>query len=534
MPASHPEITASIASIRATFVSNKTKPLAWRRAQLKRLYALLSERESDLVNALQKDMKREYNQALFEITLTRNEVVEAVAHLDEWAATEYCKKSLITVTDTLEVRKEPLGVVLIIGAWNFPVSLLLGPLIPALAAGNCVILKADTHVLQQPSEVAPATEALLLELIPQYLDQSAVRVISGAVPETTFLLQQRFDHIFFTGSTAVGKIVMAAAAKTLTPVTLELGGKSPSYVHADADIAVTARRLVWVKLFNLGQVCTTADYVLVHKKVTAALVDAVKKAIVEMYTEDPKKSKDYGRIINKNHTSRLVKVITRQLALPHSKLEFGGQYDIDECYIAPTVISNVKITDPLMEDEIFGPLIGIIEVEDEDEAIRIIASRERPLTMFINTESSAIANKILGNTHSGTAMVNGYMAHHIVSDMPFGGIGFSGMGSYHGKAGFDTFTQKHGVHWRAKDFLSESINQLVYAPTANTPVVASIISWASSQKLESPVGWALRKLWPYATKAIALGVAFEVGRWAAGRRGGSVAAVFGWLGIANL
>ncbi|KAJ3007276.1 UNVERIFIED_CONTAM: Aldehyde dehydrogenase, dimeric NADP-preferring [Siphonaria sp. JEL0065] len=323
---------------------------------------------------------------------------------------------------------EPLGVVLIISPWNFPLQLLLGPLIAAISAGCCVVLK--------PSEVAPETESLIVEWIPKILDPSAIRVVSGGVRETTRLLELKFHHIFDTGSGQIGKVVMAAAAKQLISVTLELGGKSPVYIHKDVDPVVAARRLAWAKTMNAGQICIAPDYVMVHKELHKQLVTSLKQALIEMFSADPQQSPDYARIINKQHFQRLLNVLMRQLALVHCKLEIGGESDASDLFIAPTVVTGVRISDPLMEDEIFGPLLGVVEVEDEDEAIQVIQSRERPLALYVITNDKRVANKVLDNTISGVSMVNDYMFNMVVEGMPFGGVGGSGMGSYHGHHGF--------------------------------------------------------------------------------------------------
>ncbi|KAJ3003615.1 UNVERIFIED_CONTAM: aldehyde dehydrogenase 3, member A2, partial [Siphonaria sp. JEL0065] len=295
-----------------------------------------------------------------------NECVYAIDHLDEWTRPRKCEKNLALILDRAEVRHEPLGVVLVIAPWNFPINLLFSPVISALAAGNCIAAK--------PSEVSTACESLVVEWFPKIFDKDAVKVVVGGVQETTHLLEQKFDHVFFTGATSVGKIVMQACAKQLTPVTLELGGKSPVYIHSDANIDVIAKRLAWAKTVNCGQICVAPDYVLVHKDVKSKLVLSLKKAFTEFFSTSAKSSTAYGRIINRNHTQRLLKVLSRQLAQAHSKLEYGGEHSVEDCFITPSIVSGVKPSDPLMEDEIFGPLLGIVEVANENEAMSIIKS----------------------------------------------------------------------------------------------------------------------------------------------------------------
>ncbi|KAI9346871.1 Aldehyde/histidinol dehydrogenase, partial [Obelidium mucronatum] len=428
MPTSLLHLEEAVTDLRNTFDSNKTKDVSWRKEQLSRLYQFLEKQEHLMTQALKKDLRRSDVEASGEIAVLFNECVEAYENVAEWSKSQSCRKSLATLTDRVETRMEPLGVVLIIAPWNYPIQLLLGPLIAAISAGCCVVLK--------PSEIAPAAESLFLEWIPKVFDSSAIRIVSGGVRETTRLLELKFDHIFYTGSGQIGKIVMAAAAKQLTPVTLELGGKSPVYVHHDVDPIIAGRRLAWAKTINAGQVCIAPDYVMVHTRLYKPMIESLKSALTEMFTLDPQKSPEYARIINKQHMQRLLNVLMRQLALGHCKLEIGGESDLNDKFIAPTVVSGVRLSDPFMEDEIFGPLLGVIEVKDENEAISIIRGRERPLALYIITESKTVANKILDNTISGVSMVNDYILNMIVEEMPFGGVGASGMGSYHGHHGF--------------------------------------------------------------------------------------------------
>ncbi|KAJ3066060.1 aldehyde dehydrogenase 3, member A2, partial [Podochytrium sp. JEL0797] len=307
------EIDASVAALRIAFATNKTKSLKWRKAQLTKLHSFMKESHALFADALKKDLNRNPAETASELLVLMNEIADALENLDEWAANKKCKTTLMTLTDKVEIRMEPLGVVCIIAPWNYPVLLLLNPFVAAIAAGCCVVLK--------PSEVAPATESLMAEWIPKILDSSAIRVVTGGVTETTRLLNTKFDLFFYTGSGSVGKIVMAAAAKQLTPVVLELGGKSPVYIHNDVDIDVAAKRLAWAKFLNCGQVCLSPDYVMVHTKIYRPFLESFRSAITSMYGTNPRESPDYGRIINSQHTQRLTDVLTRQLALGHCKLE---------------------------------------------------------------------------------------------------------------------------------------------------------------------------------------------------------------------
>ncbi|KAI9346909.1 aldehyde dehydrogenase 3 A2 [Obelidium mucronatum] len=468
------EIPHIVNSLRKTFESNKTKPIAWRKRQLQNLYRFLTDHEKVIGAALAKDLNRPMAEIANEIRATVNECSYALDHIDEWTKPRKCKPNLALMMDTTHVRHEPLGVVCIIAPWNFPINLLFVPIIHALAAGNCIVAK--------PSEVSTACESLVAEWVPKVLDPEAVKVVVGGVGETSALLEQKFDHVFFTGSPSVGKVVLQACAKHLVPATLELGGKSPVYVHSDANIAVIANRLCWAKALNCGQICVAPDYVLVHKDAKDSLIEAIKKSFTEMLSTDVKSSKAYARIINRNHTQRLLKVLSRQLAQAHSKLEYGGEHSVEDCFITPSVVSGVKLSDPLMEDEIFGPLLGIVEVANENEAISIIKSRPRPLSMYVCTESKAIANKFLDNTLSGSILINGFLMNFFVEDMPFGGVGNSGMGKCHGHAGFMTFTHERGLVWRSTGPITESASALMYPPFNSSPTKLSLLKLLAQKK----------------------------------------------------
>ncbi|KAJ3353929.1 hypothetical protein HDU83_006134 [Entophlyctis luteolus] len=421
-------IDQAVNDLRKTFDSGKTKSLDWRRDQLTKLYKFVTEKEPLIASALQADLNKCPTEISGELVLIANEAAHALTHLDEWVVPAKCNRTLATLTDSAIVRREPLGVTLIIAPWNFPFQLVLSPLVAAIAAGNCAILK--------PSELSSASEALLVEWIPRIFDDSAIKVVAGGISESSHLLGMKFDHIFFTGSSNVGKIVMSAAAKQLTPVTLELGGKNPSYIHHDVNVEIAARRLCWARFMNAGQICICPDYVMVHQKIYRPLIEALKRATIEMYTLNPKSSKDFGRIINTAHTRRLINLITRQLNMSNSKLELGGDSSLEDRFVAPTIISGVNFDDPLMEEEIFGPIIAIIEVENENVAISAIKKRERPLALYVHSSDNGVVQKVLDNTLSGMSVVNDYILTMTLADMPFGGVGGSGMGLYHGHAGF--------------------------------------------------------------------------------------------------
>jgi aldehyde dehydrogenase (NAD+) len=342
---------------------------------------------------------------------------------------------------------EPLGVVLVIAPWNYPVQLLLGPLVGALAAGNAVVLK--------PSEVAPATSAALARLVPRFLDSRAVAVVEGAADATTALLEQRFDHIFFTGGGGVARIVARAAAEHLTPTTLELGGKSPVWIDDTVDLDVAARRLAWGKFMNAGQTCVAPDYVLATPAVAARLTTALGRAIAAFYGDDPSTSADYGRIVADRHVERLAGLLEGE------RPAVGGTVDRESRYIAPTVVDGVRLDSALMADEIFGPILPIVHVAGLDEAIRVIRSREKPLALYVFTASRSVERRLLRETSSGAVGVGVPSAHLLVPGLPFGGVGASGSGAYHGKRSFDTFTHEKAL--LRKPLAPDTIG-LVYPP----------------------------------------------------------------------
>jgi aldehyde dehydrogenase (NAD+) len=322
-------------------------------------------------------------------------------------------------------------VALIIAPWNYPLQLSLGPLVGALAAGNCAVLK--------PSELAPATARLLAERLPGYLDPACVRVVEGEVAETTALLAERFDHIFYTGNGAVGRIVLEAAAKHLTPVTLELGGKSPCYVDASADLAVAARRIAWGKFFNAGQTCIAPDYVLAHAAIRDRLLDLLRATLRDFYGDDPRTSPDYARIVNARHHRRL------SALLGAGTVVVGGESDEAQRYLAPTVLADVPPDAPVMREEIFGPILPVLAVADADAAIAFVNARPKPLALYLFAADRAVEERVLARTSSGGATVNHVMLHFLVPELGFGGVGPSGMGAYHGRASFEVFSHRKGV-----------------------------------------------------------------------------------------
>jgi aldehyde dehydrogenase (NAD+) len=426
------EIPKLVASLRGTFEGARTRPMEWRREQLHRLKALLEERESDLLEALAADLgKPRLEGWATDVGIVITEIEYALRHLAGWMKPERVWTPLAQRPGRASIHREPMGVVLVIAPWNYPVHLLLLPMVGALAAGNCVVGK--------PSEVAAHTSATLARLMPEYLDRDSVAIIEGGVPETQALLAERFDHIFYTGNGRVGRVVMEAAAKHLTPVTLELGGKSPAIVDRDANLDVAARRIAFGKFLNAGQTCIAPDYVLVTREQEQPLIERIGHAIRDFYGPDPAASPDYARIVNDAHFQRL------EQFLDNGSPAIGGDRRAGERYIAPTVLRDVAPDSQVMRDEIFGPILPILPVADVDDAIRFVNDRDRPLALYVFSESHAVQERVLAETSSGGACVNTTVMHVAVPELPFGGVGASGMGAYHGRAGFDVFSHKKSV-----------------------------------------------------------------------------------------
>ncbi|ORY97429.1 Aldehyde/histidinol dehydrogenase [Syncephalastrum racemosum] len=447
-------IEDSVALTRQIFNTGKTRSLAFRKLQLQRLYEMIAENEERFYDALVKDMNKPRTEALSgDIAPVLEECLYFIDNLDTLAKDEKVKPRLqMNAMDTLLIRKEPLGVVLILGCWNYPVQLSLVPLAGAIAGGNTVILK--------PSEVSPHTAALITELFPRYLDNHCYRIINGAVPETTELLKYHFDHFFYTGSSMVGKIVMKAAAEHLAGVTLELGGKSPAIVLPDADLEVVANRVGFGKYYNCGQICIAVDYIMVPADKVDAFVQAFRKVINKWFGADPKQSKNYARMVATRHVDRIMNMVNNRKS---GAIAFGGDFDREERYIAPTLITDVKFDDEvLMGDEIFGPILPVIPYTNLDDALHLIKKNAPPLVLYAFTNKKKLAQKILDNTQSGGVCINDCLMHQAEYALPFGGIGNSGVGNYHGPRSFRTFTHERSV--MAKSLGLESLIAVRYPP----------------------------------------------------------------------
>jgi aldehyde dehydrogenase (NAD+) len=443
-----PDIEAVVGRVRATYESGRTRPMQWRREQLDGLLRLLDREQEILVDALAADVgKPRLESRVADLMITAAEVRHLRKHAPAWARPRRVSLPLVSRPGRAEIRPEPLGVGLVIAPWNYPVQLLIQPMATAIAAGNAVVGK--------PSELAPATAAALARLIPRYVDPEAIAVIEGGVDVATALLEQRWDHIFFTGSATVGRVVMTAAARQLTPLILELGGKSPAIVDDSAALAVTARRIAWGKWLNAGQSCIAPDYVLVGKDKRDELVAGITAAFDTFADRAVRMTPDFGRIIDERHARRL-----EGLLVDHGgHLACGGSVDVVARFVEPTVIVDPDLDSPLMTEEVFGPILPVVTVESTEAAIDFVNRRPKPLALYVFAEDLEIADHVVDATSSGGALVNHVLVHKTPS-LPFGGVGQSGMGRYHGRAGFDHYSNAKGVlHKPTKPDLS-----VIYPP----------------------------------------------------------------------
>ncbi|MBE9225237.1 aldehyde dehydrogenase [Phormidium sp. LEGE 05292] len=431
---------------RKFFSTGKTKDIAFRLTQLKILKQAVLDNRDQIIDALKADL----NKPIFESYITEigaiKEIDYAIKNLKKWSKPKKVSTPLDQLPGSAFIYPEPLGVVLIITPWNYPFYLTISPLLGAIAAGNCVIIK--------PSENSPHTSNIIAKICQKNFDPAYIAVVEGGVETSQQLLQQKFDHIFFTGGTAIGKIVMEAAAKNLTPVTLELGGKSPCIIDSDINIEYTARRIAWGKFLNAGQTCIAPDYLLVNQKVKQPLLDSIKNCVQEFYGDDPEKSPDFARIINQKQYNRLVEL------LKSGEIIVGGKTNPETCYIAPTLIDKVSLDAPIMQEEIFGPILPVIEYSNLEEAISIVNNQPKPLALYFFSKNQEYQQQILQKTSSGGVCINDTIMHIAVTELPFGGVGNSGIGSYHGKASFDTFSHQKSV--LKKSFLVDI--KVRYAP----------------------------------------------------------------------
>lgn len=437
-------IPSEISSLRRFFDSGATRPLAWRKEQLKKLLTLINEGRSELETALQRDLHKDaVSSWVTEISLVRNEVVDMIDHLEKYAKPRSVATNLLNAPGWSQINSDPLGVILVVGCWNYPVNLSLMPLAGAIAAGNTVALRLPSD------NYAPHTAATIQRLVERYLDPSYIRCFKGDRTVMTALLEERYDKIMFTGGTYVGKIVAAAAAKHLTPVLLELGGKSPVIVDCTADIGLTARRIVWASFLNSGQTCVRPDYCIVDASVARKLKTALKNELVKQFGENPKGAAEFGRIVNARAHGRLSTLIDDC----KDRIVHGGERDSSDLYIAPTLLDYQEDTksfwaSPAMKDEIFGPILPILATNNMEKELQRIRSREKPLAFYCFTRNKSMRRTIQDTTTSGSLVFNDAVLQLSNDALPFSGVGGSGMGAYHGRHSFDTFSHQRAVMFK--------------------------------------------------------------------------------------
>lgn len=414
------------------FASDQTRPLAFRKQQLQKLKKLIEQNEAAILEALHQDLrKHEFEAYATEIGFVLVELNTALQQLDKWAKPEKVGTPLFHFKASSQIYSEPYGNILVIAPWNYPFQLLLAPVIGAIAAGNTVVMK--------PSEYAPHTAKLVTKMINEHFEPGLLKVVEGGVEETQALLKERWDYIFFTGGTAVGKIIYQAAAKHLTPVTLELGGKSPCIVDKDTHLDYTAKRIVWGKFINAGQTCIAPDYLLVDRKVVEPLKEKLAAYIRQFFGENPQQSNSYPRIVNERHFNRLVSYLS------DGRVFVGGQHEVKDLYLAPTLLTEVKEDSPVMQDEIFGPILPILTYDNLGQAIEFIRQRPKPLALYIFSKDDKKVERVLEKVSAGGVTVNDTLMHIANAELPFGGVGDSGIGAYHGQHSFDLFSHKKSV-----------------------------------------------------------------------------------------
>lgn len=423
-----------LAKLRQYFATGATLSYQFRRQQLEKLKQAIIQYETEIYQALYTDLKKSPEDCwIAENGFLLVEINTALKNLRSWLQPKAVKTNLLNFPSSSQIIQEPLGVVLIIGAWNYPLQLLLVPLVGAIAAGNCAVLK--------PSEFSSATEKLLVKIIQEIFPEEYVLIVPGDGAEVipNMLDSFTFDHIFFTGSTRVGKIIYQLAAETLTPVTLELGGKNPCVIEADANISVATQRIAVTKFSNCGQMCVAADYVLVHQSQKEIFIQELSATILKFFGEDARLSNDYGKIINEKQFDRLIDF------LQEGEIAFGGKTERESLYIQPTLLTNVSLDAALMQTEIFGPILPIIEFKSFEEALEIIARNPNPLAFYLFTNNAATEKKWLESVQFGGGCINNASLHFTNPSLPFGGRGSSGMGSYHGHFSFENFSHQKAI-----------------------------------------------------------------------------------------
>ena len=421
-----------LAALRALFASGQTRPLSFRKARLLALREAIVSRETELLEALYADLRKPAHEAYAsEIGFVLSETDYALRNLSRWARPKRARTPLMVWPAEGRVYSEPYGVALIIGPWNYPLQLLLSPLVGAMAAGNCACLK--------PSELAPATASVVAGMMAETFPPEYVAVVEGDGDTTQRLIAGGVDYLFFTGSVNTGRKVMESAARRLTPVTLELGGKCPCIVCPDVDLDIAARRILWGKFVNAGQTCVAPDFVMVHDSIEQDLLKAFERVLTTFYGPDPRQSPDYGRIINRKHFDRLVAY------LRDGSPVCGARHDAKDLYIAPTILTDVAPAAPVMCEEIFGPILPVLSFSKLDDVVTTLRERPTPLALYLFSGDDEVQRRVIAETASGGVCINDTVSHIVAKELPFGGLGASGMGRYHGKASFDCFSHRRSV-----------------------------------------------------------------------------------------
>jgi aldehyde dehydrogenase (NAD+) len=417
---------------RAFFLQGQTKSVQFRLEMLNKLRNMIKSNEQLLMDTLRQDLnKSEFDSYITEIGIVLEEIRFTMKNLTGWVKPKRVKSSLTGIGSKNYIYSEPYGVALIIAPWNYPFQLSIAPLIGAIAAGNCAVIK--------PSELTPKTSSLINKLISEHFPKEFISVVEGGVETNTALLKEKFDYIFFTGSVPVGRIIMEAASKHLTPVTLELGGKSPCIVHEDANLKLAAKRIAWGKFINAGQTCVAPDYLFIHKRVKDEFLQLFREAITELYGADPIGRGDFTRIVSERHFKRLASFLS------NGTTYFGGRYDQTKLIIEPTVLVDIDWDDEVMSDEIFGPILPVMEYVDLGSVVAQIGKRPKPLALYTFSEGSEVQNFVLNNLSFGGGCINDTVFHLSSPHLPFGGVGESGIGAYHGKGSFEVFSHQKSI-----------------------------------------------------------------------------------------
>ena len=425
-------ISSIVSRQKEYFLKGHTRSIEMRKNNLKKLYEGIQRFEEEIFQALKLDLNKSVHESFTtEVGYVLKEISFQLKHMSSWSKPKRVRTALTHFGSKGKVVPEPYGVTLIIAPWNYPFQLAIAPLVGALAAGNTIVLK--------PSELTPSVSKVLKRMLDELFPEELVAVVEGGVEESTSLLREPFDYIFFTGSVGVGKVVMEAAAKQLTPLTLELGGKSPCIVHKDAKIEMTARRIVWGKFLNAGQTCVAPDYMYVHSSVKEKLIEALRHEITEQYSKEPLQNENYVRIVSERHFERLCRF------LQDGQVVIGGNYKKDTLHIEPTVLADITWKDTVMEDEIFGPILPIIEYDNIEDVIGTIQQHPKPLALYVFSEDKEVQKKVTSNISYGGGCINDVVYHLATPYLPFGGVGSSGLGGYHGKESFRTFSHYKSI-----------------------------------------------------------------------------------------